>query len=57
MHTSAEFKGRGFLLRLLGFINSVVRFVLCLDVWIRYDFSWFEATLECGRVLVSESWG
>ncbi len=57
MHTSVEFKGCDFLLRLLGYINPVVRFILCLDVWIRYDFSWFEATLECGRVLVSESWG
>ncbi len=27
------------------------------ELWIRYDFSWFEATLEYGRVPVSEGCG
>ncbi len=47
--------------RLLVYINHVVRYVTninqCFGLWIRYDFSWFEVTLECGRVPVSESCG
>ncbi len=31
--------------------------LLCSEVRIRYYFSWFEATLEWGRVPVSESCG
>ncbi len=40
----------------------MVRYVsMCVcvffELWIRYDVSWFEGTLECGRVPESESYG
>ncbi len=38
----------------------MVRYVtmcVCCELWARYDFSWFEATLECERVPALESWG
>ncbi len=36
----------------------VVRYVtmcvcVCFELWTRYDVSWFEVTLECGRVPAS----
>ncbi len=37
--------------------RGTVRVYLCFELWIRYDFSWFEATLQYGRVPVSESGG
>ncbi len=30
---------------------------VCYEIWIRYDFSWFEAMLKYGRVPVPESCG
>ncbi len=40
-----------------GRLRDDVCACVCFELWIRYDFSWFEATLECGRVPVSESCG
>ncbi len=41
-----------------GSINSLRDYVYAdYTLWIQYDFSWFEATLECGRVPVPESCG
>ncbi len=30
---------------------------VCFELWIRNEFSWLEATLECGRIPASESCG
>ncbi len=30
---------------------------VCFELWIRYDFSWFKATLEYGRIGSAESCG
>ncbi len=43
----------------MAYINprGALRDYLCFELWIGCDFSWFEATLVCGRVPVSESCG
>ncbi len=39
--------------------HSALRDYVCVyfELWLRYDFSWFEATLEYGRAPASESCG
>ncbi len=39
------------------FILTPVESYVTMHVWIRHDFSWLGATLECGRVTASESYG